>query len=222
MRLAEPATARQIMRPALPEGATQILAGTAVTFRPDGLFDADPTQAFALVRWPDGDAAVAHVEAGSPGTWPAATTEAWHAALAPYRVRGEVNWTDGPLFSPGERPAGDGPVLTMTTTGFSDDPAKALALGVAMHEVQADDGAVPGRLRTAVSLGRKRDDGRTFTLWASEAAALEWAHRRSPHREMLRRQRDEELMPRASFTRFSVLAANGAWDGADPLVGPAR
>ena len=218
-----PVGPRAVLRPRAPAGASASLVGTAVAFDETGMFHPDPTQVQVLHLFADVADAVAHVRAVADGEVPpverlgAEVVEGWHAALVPVRFHGDVHveGIDGPLLEVDDA-AGDGPLVTMTTTGFHPEPDRALALGRALHEVQSATAVVPGRRRTVVSLGRRQDDGRTFTVWADEASMVAWAYRSEPHAPMIRRQRSDDLMPRSSFARCAVVASAGTWDGADP------
>ncbi len=239
LRLAEPVTARGVMRPSGPASALRWVAGAAVAFAEDGTFAPDPTVVHVLGTWSADDAGraardavVAALAADPVGDgadvlgrpWPRAVLEGWHVALDPYRHHGELRWGDGPdlVVDPGVRPA-DGPVVTMTSTGFHDDVDRVVALGRALHEVQRTlpDGSperAPGPVRAALSIGRRDHDGRTVAVWRDEAALTTWAYRDQPHAGMPARDRAEGLMPRSSFTRFAVVAHGGTWDGVDPVA----
>ena len=53
----------------------------------------------------------------------------------------------------------------------------------------------------------------TFSVWGSNAALTEFAHRRSPHTEVMRRTHEVEWYAEELFARFALVEARGTHDG---------
>jgi hypothetical protein len=53
----------------------------------------------------------------------------------------------------------------------------------------------------------------TFSLWSSNAALTEFAHRRSPHVEVMRRTHDVEWYAEELFARLAVVETRGTYSG---------
>lgn len=57
----------------------------------------------------------------------------------------------------------------------------------------------------------------TFSVWESAEAMKRYAHQNPQHQEVMKRTRSEKWYSEELFARFSPLASEGTWEGADPL-----
>lgn len=223
LRLPESRPIADITAPARPEGAGYwslrpenltedgAVRDTATVFCVVGLFaqGADATRAFAM----------------RAGRLPADCTprESLHLLLRPQVHRGALNWIDrthpGTVFDcPQASAAATGPVLSMTTAGYSPGAAPSaariarfisntVAVGVAMADA-------PGLLfRRLFGPGPTHGDAITFSLWQSATALANFAYGAGPHRERMVTHAGEPFFDRASFTRFAIDGVEGTWDG---------
>ncbi len=166
---------------------------------------------------------------GSIAPWINDAIEVWSGVLEPFRHFGEANFIDhdepGPQFlvTASEPPAG-APILIMTSAGFdvsegtNMDPIRDFGSGVAAVRISMT--GVPGlhSQQTFSFPGLFDIDGITVTFWRDFAAARDFAYGAGLHRQLMKRQRDDEFGARTSFTRFAVIHSEGTWHGSDPLV----
>jgi hypothetical protein len=83
--------------------------------------------------------------------------------------------------------------------------------------VSADLHRVPG-LRLAVGIGEAPVGLQgTFSLWQDGASLVDFAHRRHPHADVVRRTPVEGWYAEELFARFGVLSAEGTFEGRAPF-----
>ena len=155
--------------------------------------------------------------------------EVWSGVLEPFRHFGESNFIDQSepgsqfLVTASEPPAGT-PILIITSAGFdvnedtNMEPIRDFGSGVAAVRISMT--GVPGlhSQQTFSFRGLFEIDGITVTFWRDFAAARDFAYGAGLHRQLMKRQRDDEFGARTSFTRFKVLHSEGTWHGSNPLV----
>jgi hypothetical protein len=155
----------------------------------------------------------------------AEAVESWHALLVPIAHRGECNHLErtnaGPIFEIESQDPG-GPLLVMTTAGFSGGPQLDMARVIhfrvhvdRIHDwLKTADGRVASQVFTPHTVG---DDGVTMSIWRSDSVMVDTMYRPGIHRTQLDRHKRENLADRTSFTRFRVLRTSGQWGGTDPV-----
>ena len=171
--------------------------------------DADPRHWGLLATWPSAAAAREFEDGPVPRSWRRIATEQLRVALRPLSSRGE--WSHRRPF--GEPAAGrhDGPVAAVTRARIS--PRRAVAFWRAVPPVSADLHRSPG-LAFSVGIGEAPVGLQgTFSLWESGAALTEFAHRRAPHVEAIRRTAELGWYSEELFARFAVLDVEGTYDG---------
>lgn len=145
--------------------------------------------------------------------------ETWTVRLTPTSAHGM--WSGANPFTPVETATGDAP---------SDAPVAVLTRAtLRLSRARAFWGAVPATgeaLNSAEGLIRSIGVGEapfirqaTLSFWRSEADVRAFAYGSSPHREVVRRTRDEGWYAEELFARFRPIASEGTWDGRDPLEG---
>ena len=161
--------------------------------------------------------------------WIGDATETWAGVFAPFRHFGEANFLDretpGPLYETlvPEPPAGT-PMAVMTSAGWSPNPdydmERIMDFGAGVTGIRVGMTAVPGlhSQQTFAFPGGLEFDGITLTFWQEFAAMRDFAYGPGLHREMLRRQREETLADRSSFSRLIALRSEGTWHGRDPMA----
>jgi len=161
--------------------------------------------------------------------WIAEAAEAWAGVFAPFRHFGEANFLDpqepGSLYESlvPEPPAGT-PIVVITSAGWTPNPVydmdRIMDFGAGVTGIRVGMTAVPGlhSQQTFSFPGGLDFDGITVTFWREFAAMRDFAYGPGLHREMLRRQKEETLADRSSFTRLSALRSEGTWHGRDPVV----
>jgi hypothetical protein len=83
----------------------------------------------------------------------------------------------------------------------------------AVPPVSLDLRAVDG-LRLALGIGEAPVGLQgTFSVWESPAALTQFAHRRAPHVEVMRRTREVGWYAEELFARFALVDARGRYDG---------
>ena len=172
--------------------------------------DADPLHWGLLTVW-DHAAVAERFERTSrvPRSWQRLATETLTVRMRPIAARGE--WArQRPFGDPRPRPT-SGLVASITRARIS--PRKAATFWRAVPPVSTDLRRVDG-LRLAVGIGEAPIGLQgTFSVWDSSDALNEFAHRREPHVEAIRRTNTENWYAEELFARFEVLALDGTFAG---------
>jgi hypothetical protein len=174
--------------------------------------DADPLHWGLLAVWDDPAAAGAFESGPTVRGWGRIARERLRVALRPIASRGA--WA-------GRRPFGDpvpsrydGPVAAVTRARLA--PGRAVTFWRSVPPVSADLHRSAG-LRLAVGIGEAPVGLQgTFSLWESAAALTEFAHRRAPHVEAIRRTAELGWYREELFARFAVLSVEGTFAGRAP------
>jgi hypothetical protein len=168
----------------------------------------DPRRQMAMCLWDD-EAALERFLRESPlaRSWLDATDEYCELRLRPFRThgtyRGEEPFADLPAGN------ADGAVAIWT---FAAIPPRSLryfwtSIRPAAHRLLESPGLVAG------TAGPERfyTGAMTFTIWSSLEDAVRFAYRTPPHRGIVKRVRDHDVLTDSMFIRFSPYAAHGQW-----------
>ena len=172
--------------------------------------DADPLHWGLVSVWEDDDAADSFTATSPiPQSWSRIATETFTVRMRPISSRGQ--WArQSPFGDPRPRPT-SGPVASITRARIS--ARKAVSFWRAVPPVSADLRQVAG-LRLAVGIGEAPIGLQgTFSVWESGAALNDFAHRREPHVDAVRRTATEGWYAEELFARFEVLSTHGTFAG---------
>jgi hypothetical protein len=176
------------------------------------LRDADPRHWALLVVWQSADEARAFERSSTARAWARLADERLRVELRPLSSRGM--WSRRQPFGDPRPTRYDGPVAAITRARIS--PRKALTFWRSVPPVSADLHRVGG-LRLAVGIGESPVGLQgTFSLWESAAALTEYAYRRAPHLDAVRRTDIERWYAEELFARFAVLDVAGTFAGRAP------
>jgi quinol monooxygenase YgiN len=181
------------------------------------LRDADPCTWGLLAVWEDA-AALAGFERRSPvaRAWARAAEDRWRADLVPVTSRGR--WSGRDPFTPTGPVRTEGTVAAITRARLR--PRLARTFRRAVPPVVADLHADPGVL-LSVGIGEAPVGLQgTFSMWESASALRDFAYRRSPHTEVVRRTAAVGWYAEELFARFAVLQTTGTLWGGDPVRRP--
>lgn len=172
--------------------------------------DADPLHWGLLTVWEDEvDADRFATQGRVIRSWQRIATETLTVRMRPSAARG--TWAGKtPFGDPTPRPS-SGMVASITRARIA--PRKAIGFWRAVPPVSADLHRVGG-LQLAVGIGEAPIGLQgTFSLWDSNAALNEFAHRREPHIDAIRRTASEGWYAEELFARFQVLTVEGTFAG---------
>lgn len=147
--------------------------------------------------------------------WRAAAAELWQVRLTPLTSRGRWGGTD-PLAGaalPGTPPAGPIAVLTRASIRLTRLPAFYRAVPEVDRVLREQEGRLASVGVGEWPLVRQA----TFSLWRDAGAATAFAYRTAAHARVIRRVRARDWYAEELFARFAPYAAEGTWDGRDPL-----
>jgi hypothetical protein len=193
---------------ALP-GATFVkLLGTG-SGRTFTLRDADPHHWGVLVCWSDLDGPARYEASRSHASWSRMAHEDARFLLRPLASRG--TWVGRAPFGDPVPHRWEGPVAAVTRARIR--PSQWRPFWSAVPPVSLDLRAVDG-LRLALGIGEAPVGLQgTFSVWESPAALTQFAHRRAPHVEVMRRTREVGWYAEELFARFALVDARGRYDG---------
>jgi hypothetical protein len=166
-----------------------------------------------LVSWWDDDAALDAWTARSPLA--RRLGQGWSVRLEPLRsTTSELRTL--PAFIEGERPVDDAEPVAVLTYG-------RLRFRVAHHFLRASAKAEERALASpallaGTAMAAPPRTVATFTLWRRADEMRAYAYRPGGHTDAMRAMRLHEFHSEYLFARFRPYAAQGAWDGRDPLA----
>lgn len=144
--------------------------------------------------------------------------ETWTVRLAPTSAHGR--WSGTNPFTPLTRPeesTSPSPVAVLTRATLRLSRARAFwsAVPATSEALNSADGLI-----RSIGVGEAPFIRQaTLSFWRSDADVRAFAYDSSPHREVVRRTRDEGWYSEELFARFRPIASEGTWDGTDPLEG---
>ena len=174
--------------------------------------DADPRRWALLVAWDSPADAEAFEHGRTVRAWSELSQERLLVRMRPLSSRG--TWSGvAPFGAPG-RARCSGPVASITRARLR--PLKTPTFWKAVPPVAADLQRARG-LRLALGIGEAPVGLQgTFSLWQDENALRSFAHRRTPHQEVIRRTAAEHWYSEELFARFEVLDVEGTINGRTP------
>ena len=186
--------------------AKMLGTGSGRTFTPS---DADPHHWGVLICWRDEDGPARFEQSSAYRGWHGIAEEESRFLLRPLASRGE--WAGRTPFGDPRPHRWDGPVAAVTRARIKTVHWRRF--WSAVPPVSGDLRAVDG-LRLAIGIGEAPVGLQgTFSIWESNAALTEFAHRRSPHTEVMRRTHEVQWYAEELFARFALVDARGTHDG---------
>jgi hypothetical protein len=183
--------------------------GSGRTFTPR---DADPNHWGVLACWSDADGAERYERSRSHLSWGGSAYEQARILMRPLASRG--TWAGREPFGDPVAHRWDGTVAAITRARIK--PSLWRTFWSAVPPVSTDLRETDG-LRLAIGVGEAPVGLQgTFSLWSSNAALTEFAHRRSPHVDVMRRTHDVAWYAEELFARLAVVDVRGTYRG-EPL-----
>jgi hypothetical protein len=183
--------------------------GSGRTFTPR---DADPHHWGVLACWSDADGPGRYERSRSHVSWSGSAYEQARILMRPLASRG--TWAGREPFGDPVAHRWDGTVAAITRARIK--PSLWRTFWSAVPPVSGDLRETDG-LRLAIGVGEAPVGLQgTFSLWSSNAALTEFAHRRSPHVDVMRRTHDVAWYAEELFARLAVVDVRGSYRG-EPL-----
>ena len=204
------ATHRRALRgPDGPRFAKLLGTGDGRTFT---VRDADPHHWGIVATWRCEAEAAAFEHGPVVRSWGRIASERLRLALRPLASRG--SWAGRAPFGDPVPTAYAGPVAALTRARIR--PRRMATFWRSVPPVSADLHRSAG-LRLAVGIGETPVGLQgTLSLWESGAALTDFAHRRAPHVEAVRRTAELGWYAEELFARFAVLDVEGTFEGREP------
>jgi heme-degrading monooxygenase HmoA len=182
-------------------------AGRTFTMR-----DADPLHWALVATWSSAEAAAAFENGPVARGWGRIARERLRVDLRPLSSRGR--WSRRAPFGAPVPTSYDGAVAAITRARIA--PRALSTFRRAVPPVSADLHQGKG-LRMAVGIGEAPVGLQgTFSVWSSADALVDFAHRRGPHAEVVRRTDTEGWYAEELFARFAVLSVDGTYRDRTP------
>ena len=174
--------------------------------------DADPRHWGVLATWDRAADAEAFDRGPVARSWARIADERLKVSLRPITSRGE--WSRRRPFGDPVPSRYDGRVAALTRARITAQ--RTLQFWRSVPPVSADLHRSPG-LQLAIGIGEAPIGLQgTFSLWDSAASLTDFAHRRAPHQEAVRRTAELGWYSEELFARFAVLGVEGTFDGREP------
>ena len=174
--------------------------------------DADPGHWGLLATWDSPEAAASFETGPTAHGWSALCRERLRVELRPMSSKGR--WSGCRPFGQPLPSPHDGPVAAITRARLR--ASRAVTFWRAVPPVSADLHRSAG-LRLAVGIGEAPVGLQgTFSLWDSASSLTDFAHRRGPHVEAVRRTAEVGWYAEELFARFAVLSVEGTFAGREP------
>jgi hypothetical protein len=185
--------------------------GSARTFTPR---DADPHHWALLAVWDDARAADAAADSRLLRSWAGDAHEHLRVRMTPLHAHGRWSGRE-PFAAPARRAEPwTGPVAAVTRARLRT--TRALSFWRAVPPVVGDLTGSPG-LRLALGIGEAPVGLQgTFSLWDSADDLVDFAYRRGPHRDAVRRTEPARWYSEELFARLAVHEVEGRYDGGTP------
>ena len=173
--------------------------------------DADPHHWGALICWSDADGPARYEASRSHAAWSHLAHEQARILMRPLVSRG--TWAGRTPFGDPLPHRWDGPVAAITRARIKPSQWRTFwsAVPPVSHDLREVDG-----LRLALGIGEAPVGLQgTFSLWEQGSSLSEFAHRRSPHQEVMRRTTEAGWYAEELFARLAVLDIEGTYSGTD-------
>jgi hypothetical protein len=141
--------------------------------------------------------------------------EVWTVRLRTTRAYGA--WSGSNPFLPEMAEPDSGPVAVITRAAIHLRKLRAFWAAVPATTAALD--CAPGLLASIGTGEAPFARPATFSIWRSTAELEAFAYGTADHREVIRRRHDEGWYSEELFARFRPVAAEGTWNGHDPLAG---
>ena len=179
--------------------------------------DADLHHWAVLACWESPDDAARGTQSASYLRWRDLATEEASFTLRPLSSRG--SWAGRHPFGEPIPHRWDGPIAAVTRARIKTRQWRAF--WGAVPPVSADLHAGEGLL-FALGIGEAPVGLQgTFSIWSDNAALTDFAQRRSPHQEVVRKTHELGWYSEELFARFALMSATGRYDGRPVPTGKA-
>ena len=141
--------------------------------------------------------------------------EIWTCRLLPTKAHGK--WSGDNLFEEFVEPQQNTPVAVLTRASIRLNRLQRFwsQVPATSRELEKANGLI-----ASIGIGEAPFVRQaTFSLWESESEMRQFAYQSPIHREVVRRTRTENWYREELFARFVPVAAEGKWNGRNPLEG---
>jgi len=171
--------------------------------------DADLNHWAILTCWANVDSAASFKDSAVPTAWKSIAHEHARFEMKPLSSRG--TWSGRQPFGDPIASRWNGPIAAITRARIK--PTQWVDFWRSVPRVSADLDQLPGVVfRLGIGEAPLGLQG-TFSVWQNNAALSDFAHRRSPHREVIERTHATNWYAEELFARFALTSASGSFEG---------
>lgn len=171
--------------------------------------DADPGHWAILSCWTHPGGPASFLNSGPFRAWSRLADEHARFVMLPLAARG--SWSGRQPFGDPLSHRWDGPVAAITRARIKPQHWRTFWASVpaVSHDLHEVDG-----LRLAMGIGEAPVGLQgTFSTWSTGLALSTFAHRRSPHREVMDKTHEIQWYAEELFARFALVEASGMYQG---------